>query len=464
MTNQTDLCTLRVLHLPPGLSNEKRDELFRHYGAVKTRTIRKSEKYTITFVEFHNKELAKEALIRLHQLPVKGRRLSIEFAKRNISVDDNDDQENLEENDAQLEQCKANYKEFMKKLNNWAPQSLFMQPIPPNIKYKYPPATKCTVLRIALQLLKEPTFYTQVLHLMNRMNIPPPFEELEEKYPIIKEIYDVENHNYLFNFAESPRDKSVFEEQSNLIKVIEQKEEEDDQEESEYESDKEISNMSHHIIPEKRKLPQSKKRMKIPKFINPLKQLVVASTSQKQRPQDVFELQTRKNKQQKLVLETLKPSVEETKSEGTSSFIVNPTGNVEGFGLIFPAKKDEEKEELREFISIEELTKNKMSNYTADKVFANYSPGNPYFKLYIKNLDKHVEESDLHYIYRRYVIPSSSKDEAEYNVKLMKDGRMKGQAFVTLQNTELAKLALQETNGYHLKDKPMVVQFSKPKE
>lgn len=45
----------------------------------------------------------------------------------------------------------------------------------------------------------------------------------------------------------------------------------------------------------------------------------------------------------------------------------------------------------------------------------------------------------------------------------MKSGKMKGQAFVTLQNTELAKLALQETNGYHLKDKPMVVQFSKPK-
>lgn len=43
----------------------------------------------------------------------------------------------------------------------------------------------------------------------------------------------------------------------------------------------------------------------------------------------------------------------------------------------------------------------------------------------------------------------------------MQEGRMKGQAFVTLQNTVQAQLALQETNGYILKEKPMVVQYAK---
>ena len=38
---------------------------------------------------------------------------------------------------------------------------------------------------------------------------------------------------------------------------------------------------------------------------------------------------------------------------------------------------------------------------------------------------------------------------------------MKGQAFVTLQNVAQAELALNETNGFILKDKPMVVQFAK---
>lgn len=43
----------------------------------------------------------------------------------------------------------------------------------------------------------------------------------------------------------------------------------------------------------------------------------------------------------------------------------------------------------------------------------------------------------------------------------MQEGRMKGQAFITLQNVEQAQLALNETNGFILKDKPMVVQFAK---
>lgn len=48
-----------------------------------------------------------------------------------------------------------------------------------------------------------------------------------------------------------------------------------------------------------------------------------------------------------------------------------------------------------------------------------------------------------------------------YDIRLMQEGRMKGQAFVTLQNVAQAQLALEETNGYILKDKPMVVQFGK---
>lgn len=43
----------------------------------------------------------------------------------------------------------------------------------------------------------------------------------------------------------------------------------------------------------------------------------------------------------------------------------------------------------------------------------------------------------------------------------MQEGRMKGQAFITLQNVMQAQMALEETNGYILKDKPMVVQFAK---
>lgn len=43
----------------------------------------------------------------------------------------------------------------------------------------------------------------------------------------------------------------------------------------------------------------------------------------------------------------------------------------------------------------------------------------------------------------------------------MKEGRMKGQAFITLPCIENAQQALNETHGYILKNKPMFVQFAR---
>jgi RNA recognition motif-containing protein len=39
----------------------------------------------------------------------------------------------------------------------------------------------------------------------------------------------------------------------------------------------------------------------------------------------------------------------------------------------------------------------------------------------------------------------------------MKEGRMRGQAFVTFQDEELAEEALEEVNGFKLHDKPMII-------
>lgn len=33
---------------------------------------------------------------------------------------------------------------------------------------------------------------------MNRMNLPPPFEELEAEFPALKEVYDVEKYKDIF--------------------------------------------------------------------------------------------------------------------------------------------------------------------------------------------------------------------------------------------------------------------------
>ncbi|KAL0131874.1 hypothetical protein PUN28_003021 [Cardiocondyla obscurior] len=324
----------------------------------------------------------------------------------------------------------------------------FSQSPPPNIRYKYLTPTKSTLVRIAIQLLTQPAFYTQVLHLMNKMNLPPPFEELETEFPMLKEVYDMEKY------------KDIFYEHVN--------EEELEEEESELESDGESHVRPQEIIPVKRKRPQSTKRMKIPKFVNPAKNITTPLSSQRVlKPEDMFESVTRgETKNLKIELKALDKSLETSVSQEST---VTVDG---GFGLIFPANKTTEdakdsgenaETQKNKFITSEELAANKISanDQRLLPVFKSYHPGKPSNRLYIKNLAKQVEIKDLHYIYQRYVIVGLKDVENEYDVRLMQEGRMKGQAFITLQNDLQAKMALEETNGFILKDKPMVVQFAK---
>ena len=47
-----------------------------------------------------------------------------------------------------------------------------------------------------------------------------------------------------------------------------------------------------------------------------------------------------------------------------------------------------------------------------------------------------------------------------FDIRLMKEGRMKGQGFKTFHTEEVAEKALNDTNGYVLNGKPMsVVSF-----
>ncbi|XP_043281726.1 RNA-binding region-containing protein 3 [Venturia canescens] len=461
--------TLRVLHLPPHLSDERRDELFKKYGATKTRTVRRSDTYSSTFVKFPSKEAATEAFLQLHQLEIKGQYLSVEFAKKSLSEEtpESETENKSLENEQKAEDKESSdgkhFQAFLKKLNGWTSNEIFTQPPHPNVWYRYSLPTKNTLLRIAIQLIKEPAFYTQVLHLMNKMNLPPPFEELEEEFPMLKEAYEIEKYRDILGRVGDDRNDRISAEE--------------DEEESEIESDGGCNANPLANIAPKRSKPQSKKRLKIPKFTNPnkVKQSVTSTstTSKIIRPEDMFEsVQLPENKSKKIELKPIEkldaevrfPEKEENKSDEVEG----------GFGLIFPTKKNEgnaediecettDKDIERDCITTEELEANKISSNDQRllPVFKNYHAGKPSCRLYIKNLSKQVESKDLHFIYRRYVNERLDNSESPYDVRLMQEGRMKGQAFVTLQNIGQAQLALNETNGYILKDKPMVVQFAK---
>ncbi|XP_033335702.1 RNA-binding region-containing protein 3 [Megalopta genalis] len=451
--------TLRILHLPQELSDDRRNELFKKYGAIKTRTLRPSKKYTVTFAKFSSQQAATEALLRLHQLNVKGQYLTVEYAKKSIPIEsiENEipnDTITKEENKKDLSN-KSSFQAFVQKLNNWTMNHVFTQPPPPNVYYKYTAPTRNTLIRIAIQLLKEPAFYTQVLHLMNRMNLPPPFEELEAEFPSLKEAYNMKKYKDIFS--------------SDTLFDKENGSDNDEEEESEIESNEEDNAMPPlEIVPVKRKHAQSTKRLKIPKFVNPAKQIQAASSTQKiVKPEDMFEpVQRAETKNLKIELKTVDTFLDTLSKEDNTTTEI---GTDSGFGLMFPSSKNpdtvenENMEDIQQdVITSKQLTDNKISanDQRLLPVFKNYHPGKPSNRLYIKNLAKHVEEKDLHFIYKKFVVPDL-KAEFQYDIRLMQEGRMKGQAFITLQNIEQAQLALDQTNGYILKDKPMVVQFAK---
>lgn len=86
-------------------------------------------------------------------------------------------------------------------------------------------------------------------------------------------------------------------------------------------------------------------------------------------------------------------------------------------------------------------------------IFKNYERGTPSNKLYLKNLGKHVTQKDLKDLYSTF--------SEDIQIDIMKKGRLRGQAFVTFPDEDIAARALDCTNGYMLHDRPIAVLFGK---
>lgn len=103
--------------------------------------------------------------------------------------------------------------------------------------------------------------------------------------------------------------------------------------------------------------------------------------------------------------------------------------------------------------------------FTEDEIrtiprFQNWSRGKPSKSLYIKNLSHSVTDLDLASIFQHYQDPKVP----HIVYRLMKTGKMRGQAFVDFHSIDVAEKALNERNGLALKDKPIVIQFARNKD
>lgn len=417
---------LMIRHLPTTLTLDEKKQLLKHFGAENVWESIKKRNYV--FASFPSIQHAQLSLSRLHQLEIAHRRLVVEYTQESVPVTC---QKTSNEQSTVITQ---HIKRYLQNLNALSPSVNFYQPPSPHLKYKYPEPTTTTLVNIIYSLIQHKPFYTQTVHLMNKMSLNSPFQDNENALQMFKNMF---RNLFLDEFAiPVPVSEPESEISSDELNINEQ--------------NKKIP----IIVKRKHTLPKTRKRA-----ATVLSTAAIKTTTKKQKQEEVFDEAT--IEEPKKISVNVSQDVLEKQTASDADVV----------GTIGKYQKEEESQDDTQQLNVEpdkptitkkELLQNRIS-YSDMKilsVFKNYHPGPPSMRLYIKNLAKTVTDQDIKRIYRRY-IDESEKDATGFDVRVMQEGRMKGQGFVTFPSVSTAEVALNETNGYILKDKPMVVQFAR---
>jgi len=368
-------------------------------------------------------------------------------------------------------------RKIVEHINAMAPKWHLEYPLDPQLRYTYPSPTVTILTNIANAMAAVPKFYVQVLHLMNKMNLPAPFGLPTLTPPIPDGLPPP-----LPPETAKPPEPDVLDREDMEFSSSEESEIESDTENvrkvSEAEPTKRPRKREHHSRRKKLRL-QIQMQVQMQAITGVMSKTVVPT----QNVEDVFD-QPQPAAVKKIAIKKIGSEVpsqsdarasenqleQEESGEAATSVVIG------GFGKIHPEQRetveseDEADDEWgqRDFISSRRLRRGRLSERERSQldVFKNYNPGEPTSRLYIKNLSKKATEKDLHYIFGRYIDWNSEAEKSMFYVQLL-TGRMKGQAFVTLATEQCAKDALEDTNGFQLHGKPIVVQFArsaKPKD
>ena len=200
--------TLLVRHLPKELTDQEKIDLICHFGADRVRPMgTKGSMKHIAFAQFDNPVAAEKCIKRLHQLEVLGRKLIVEYAR--IS-DQNNFPSQLQElkKEKESENSQEHSSHLLNKTEatsananvNITADEIYKRygiayPRKPNLHYLYPPPSVSTLTNIANALASHPRFYVQVLHLMNKMNIPAPFGVVTPTPPLASDTRPLERRD-----------------------------------------------------------------------------------------------------------------------------------------------------------------------------------------------------------------------------------------------------------------------------
>lgn len=78
-------------------------------------------------------------------------------------------------------------------------------------------------------------------------------------------------------------------------------------------------------------------------------------------------------------------------------------------------------------------------------------------------MTQYLYMSILYASFIRYVDWNDPQEVELFHIRHMTEGRMKGQAFITLPTLEAAEIAVSECHAYRLYDKPISVSYAKSK-
>ena len=156
---------LTIKNFPLLFNDHDRQEFLEHFGAVRVRCLTRFKNTSNLIVaDFGSNTLASQALQRLHQLEILARRLLVEycplelaavaFSTHSSSYNDN--------KDGVLHGISPG----INKIHYSLPSE--------RLSYLYPSIDETILTNINNALLTIPAFYTQVLHLMNKMSLPCP--------------------------------------------------------------------------------------------------------------------------------------------------------------------------------------------------------------------------------------------------------------------------------------------------
>ncbi|CAM6094489.1 unnamed protein product [Calypogeia fissa] len=296
---------------------------------------------------------------------------------------------------------------------------------PPHLEYAYPPPDGNILTNIVNALIAVPRFYTQVLHLMNKMNLPAPFRPALPTPPLPR----------------APA-QSVPKRQAGDLSSGESELEFSDEEDETDPND--FDRKLREVGKPGRRDTQAKKRAK--------REAIIGPAVDKGASHEAAGV--------KAIVIPKAPTAIKKNAPVFQIKIAPRASSSDRKGKLEEATQAPEAHQQPPTASREDLEGGRLetSDMLSLPILKNYAPGNPTRVLYIKNLAKDVTLDDMYYIFGAF-FPNRTTAVEQLNVKVMQEGRMRGQAFVCLPTTELAMVALAGTHGFVFKGKPMVVQY-----